>query len=80
MLLSRIWHGWDKSLILVKPETVIRWHRKGFRLYWKRKSRGPGRPKVCAEIRDLIRQMSRANEEGSSRRGAQRNAGKNALN
>ena len=61
MLLSRIWRGWDKSLILVKPETVIRWHRKGFRLYWRWKSRGPGRPKVSAEIRDLIRQMCRAN-------------------
>jgi len=61
VLLSRIWGAWDKSLVLVKPETVIRWHRKGFRLYWRWKSRGPGRPKVSAEIRDLIRQMSRAN-------------------
>ncbi len=61
VLLSRIWRGWEQSLVLVKPETVIRWHRKGFRLYWKRKSRGLGRPKVCAELRDLIRQMFRAN-------------------
>ena len=61
VLLSRIWGAWDKSLVLVKPETVIRWQRKGFRLYWRWKSRGPGRPKLSAEIRDLIRQMSRAN-------------------
>jgi len=61
VLLSRIWRAWDKSLVLVKPETVIRWHRKGFWLYWRWKSRGPGRPKIAAEIRDLIRQMSRAN-------------------
>jgi transposase InsO family protein len=46
---------------LVKPDTVIRWHRKGFRLYWRWKSRGPGRPKVAPKIRDLIREMSRAN-------------------
>ncbi len=61
VLLSRIWGGWERSLVLVKPETVIRWHRKGFRLYWKWKSRGLGRPRVSPEIRDLIRQMSRAN-------------------
>ena len=40
---------------------MIRWHRKGFRLYWRWKSRGSGRPKIAAEIRDLIRQMCRAN-------------------
>ena len=61
VLLLRIWDAWDKSLLLVKPDTVIRWHRKGFRLYWRWKSRGPGRPKVSPEIRELIRQMSRAN-------------------
>ena len=32
--LSRLWTGWQHALILVKPETVIGWHRKGFRLYW----------------------------------------------
>lgn len=61
VLLSRFWDAWDKSLIFVKPDTVIRWHRKGFRLYWRCKSRGVGRPKVSLEIRDLIRTMSRAN-------------------
>jgi putative transposase len=61
--LSRLWSGWRSSPIIVQPETVVRWHRQGFRLYWHWKSRrrGPGRPRVCAEIRDLIRQMSQEN-------------------
>src|SRR5882672_9684537 len=44
---------------IVQPETIIRWHRTGFRLYWRWKSRTRGgRPKVSAEIRRLIREMS----------------------
>src|SRR5262250_1102191 len=47
--LSRLWAQWRSALLIVKPETVIAWHRKGFRLYWNWKSgRGtPGRPPVC---------------------------------
>ena len=53
--LSRAWPGWRSAVIIVKPETVIRWHRQGFRLYWRRKSRPKGgRPRVDAEIRTLI--------------------------
>src|SRR6266478_5048018 len=48
-------------MILVKPATVVQWHRKGFRLHWRRRSRRPGRPKIGTEIRALIRRMSRAN-------------------
>lgn len=61
--LSRFWAGWASALTLVKPETVIGWHRKGFRLYWKWRSRSTrrGRPKVLLETRELIREMSRAN-------------------
>jgi putative transposase len=60
--LSRLWSGWRESLAIVKPETVIRWHREGFKLYWRWKSRGKsGRPKIDAEIRHLIRRMSREN-------------------
>ena len=60
--LSRIWKGWREALVVVKPETVVRWHRQGFRYYWKWKSIGwSGRPTIEREIRDLIRQMSRAN-------------------
>ncbi len=43
--LSRFWPRWKDTLVIVKPDTVIRWHRKGFRLYWRAISkRGPGRP------------------------------------
>jgi len=50
------------ALAIVKPETVIGWHRTGFRLYWRWKSRSPsGRPKLSADIRKLIRDISRAN-------------------
>src|SRR6202163_961013 len=46
---------------LVKPATVIDWHRKGFRPSWRRRSRHLGQPRMSREIRDLIRQMSQAN-------------------
>jgi putative transposase len=60
--LSWLWTDWQSALIIVKPETVIGWHRQGFRLYWKWKSRhGEGRPSVSKEVRDLIRRMSLAN-------------------
>ncbi|MDA2925840.1 hypothetical protein MYX78_01175 [Acidobacteria bacterium AH-259-G07] len=62
VLLSRTWEGWAGTLTLVKPETVIRWHRKGFKLYWTRKSRTcRGRPAVPPEVQTLIRQISKAN-------------------
>jgi putative transposase len=63
VLLSRFWAGWRESLAIVQPVTVIRWHREGFRLYWRWKSRPtrPGRPRVPREIRDLIGQLSQAN-------------------
>jgi len=50
------------AIVIVKPETVIRWHRRGFRAYWHWKSRRPGgRPRIDREIRRLIRKMSREN-------------------
>ncbi len=50
------------ALAIVRPETVVRWHRAGFQLFWRWKSRRPvGRPAVPSEIRELIRQMSIAN-------------------
>ena len=42
ILLSRFWSGWRDALIVVKPETVVRWHKKGFRLFWRFKSRRKG--------------------------------------
>ena len=56
--LSRFWSGWRSCLMIVKPETVIGWHREGFRLYWRWKSRRPGRPDSQREVRELIRTMS----------------------
>ena len=61
--LLRLWSGWRSALVIVKPETVIAWHRQGFRLYWSWKSRHgqPGRPELAKETRELIRRMSLAN-------------------
>jgi hypothetical protein len=51
-----------KAIIMVKPETVIRWHQRGFRAYWRWKARRHGgRPKIDREIRDVIRRMSKEN-------------------
>jgi transposase InsO family protein len=53
---------WRTHLLLVKPDTVIRWHRAGWRLYWRWRSRaGGGRPRLSPEIRSLIARMSREN-------------------
>jgi hypothetical protein len=56
-VLRRIGPGWAAALILVKPDAVVRWHRTGFRLYWRWRSRASscGRPKITAEIQTLIR-------------------------
>jgi hypothetical protein len=57
------WNEWRSALCIVKPDTVIAWHRKGFRLFWTWKVRRGqrGRPPVSKEIRKLIRKMSRDN-------------------
>ena len=60
--LSRLWSGWRSALLIVQPDTVTRWHRQGFKLYWRWKSRKKsGRPKIDAEVRSLIRRMCRDN-------------------
>jgi hypothetical protein len=63
MLLSRYWNGWTRTLVIVKPATVLAWHRKGFKFFWRWKSRkrGPGRPRVSAEVRKLIAEMAEMN-------------------
>ena len=63
VILSRILPNWRDVVVIVKPETVIGWHRKGFRLFWTWKSRRrrDGRPRVPRDVRDLIRRMSREN-------------------
>jgi putative transposase len=61
--LCEVWSDWRSALVIVKPETVVDWHRKGFRLFWTWKVRcgQPGRPPVSKDIRQLIRKMSREN-------------------
>jgi putative transposase len=60
--LSRTWSGWRAALMIVKPATVVEWHRRGFRFYWTKLSqRRVGRPTVSLEVRTLIRQMVTAN-------------------
>jgi transposase InsO family protein len=54
------WFDWRQALAIVQPETFTRWHRQGFRLFWRWKSR-PGRPRIPAELQVLIRQMAQDN-------------------
>ena len=62
VVLYRLAPGITNVLTIVEPETVVRWHRSGFRQFWRWKSRArPGRPQVPVEIRQLIREMSLAN-------------------
>ena len=68
--LSRLWTGWRSSLVIVQPATVLAWHRRGFQLYWRWKSRQnpAGRPKLDTEIRHLIHLMARDNPTWGRRR------------
>jgi transposase InsO family protein len=63
VLLSTFWKDWRNALIVVKPETVIGWHKKGFKLYWtfKSRKRGQGRPPLESKTRKLIEDMAKAN-------------------
>lgn len=57
---SRFWSGWEQALLVVSPETVVRWHRAGFALYWRAISRArrlTGRKKISKELRELIFRM-----------------------
>ena len=68
--LSQLWAGWRASLLIVQPATVLAWHRQGFRLYWRWKSRrrSVGRPPLDLELRALIRRMARENPTWGRRR------------
>ncbi len=62
MFLRRVWGGWRNALGFVQPATVVAWHKQGWRLFWRLKSRGrPGRPAVSLEVRELIQRLSREN-------------------
>ncbi|PYR94127.1 MAG: hypothetical protein DMF84_06110 [Acidobacteria bacterium] len=53
--------NWRQLLVIVKADTLIRWHRKGFRLFWRWKSNAPGRPRIPGDLRQLIVEMAMAN-------------------
>jgi hypothetical protein len=63
VLIARLWPGWREALVIVRPETVLAWHRQGFRLFWRRKSQAgkTGRPEISAETIALIRRMNQEN-------------------
>ncbi len=70
VLLSRVWSRWKEHLVIVKPDTVVRWHRKGFRLYWRwisNRGRKTGRLRISNEIRMLIFKMINENHWGAPR-------------
>jgi hypothetical protein len=59
-----IWSRWRDALVIVKPETVVGWHRAGFRLYWRFRSRPRGgRPRIAPEVRTLIRRLAQENTD-----------------
>ncbi len=61
--MSTLWPDWRSALLIVKPDTVVRWHRQGFRLYWRWKSKAekPGCPPIAPAVVALIRRMCREN-------------------
>ncbi len=68
VVLSRVWSRWADALALVKPATVIGWHRCGFARFWAYKSRRPGRPPIAREVVALIERMATENPMCSRRR------------
>jgi putative transposase len=60
VVLRKLWPGWKRALVLVQPETVVRWHRAGFKSYWKwisRRRKPVGRRPISKELRELIFRM-----------------------
>ena len=53
--------GWRQLLVVVLPDTLMRWHRRGFRLFWRWKSLRPGRPRIPVPLQNLIADMAQAN-------------------
>ena len=56
-LISRVWKDWKSALVIVKPDTVIRWQKRRFRDFWRRKS-APGRPRIERQHIEFIRRIS----------------------
>ena len=69
VVLRAVWARWEKALVIIQPQTVIGWHRAGFRRYWRWKSRRrDGRPSLDPELIQLIRRMWQANPTWGSPR------------
>jgi hypothetical protein len=70
VMLRRLWSGWKRTIVIVQPDTVVRWHRVGFKLYWTWRSRHKtraGRKPVSRELRELIFRMVAENRRGERR-------------
>jgi len=69
VFLRQAWRNWANALILVQPDTVVRWQRQGFKWFWRWISRAKrvGRPRISREVQELIRQMARTNGWGAPR-------------
>ena len=64
VIMSRAWSGWRDALLIVQPDTVVRWHKRAFKLYWRRKSRTGkrrGRPALDSDVRAMTIKMADAN-------------------
>jgi hypothetical protein len=61
ILLARVWQNWRTALVLVQPDTVVRWHRTWLRRRWIRRSSRPGRPPVDSRTAALVKEMASAN-------------------
>jgi putative transposase len=70
VVLLQVWKNWRSSMALVKPQTVVRWHRHAFRLFWNRKSRPAkrARPRISLEIVHLIERMAQEDPTWSEER------------
>jgi transposase InsO family protein len=66
--MSRLYAEWKKAMSVAKPETLIRWHRQGFKLYWRWLCGKPGHPEIDKELRNFIRQMQANNPRWSAQR------------
>jgi len=70
VVLRRVWARWSDAVAIVKPETVVGWHRVGFALYWRwlsKRKGSPGRAGVGREVQELVRRMARENGWGAPR-------------
>src|SRR5919202_1574101 len=69
VIVRALCRDWRRHLVVVRPESIIRWHRQAWRLFWRWRSRGPlGRPRLSAEVRELIATMARDNPRWGSER------------